>query len=154
MPFYPCSTEEKRRISQIQRNRNSLVRERVSKNYNSLTLSSVSISMEAPELVKKLSLHLMISSLVYIHISIIDRSTPSLRWPYIATLNEFIRKIDIFWPQWPELRECYVKPRLCSAIEMNHTSTLSLSKTCVILVPQTQHVPEWVNYMDVTMKSY
>jgi hypothetical protein len=81
-------------------------------------------------------------------------SKASLRCPNMTALDEFIGKVHILSPQWPKFWECYLQPRLGSAIKMDDTSILSISKARIVLVTQPQHVPEGINNMDMTMESY
>lgn len=60
---------------------------------------------------------------------------PNLGSSYMAALDKFIREADIFRPQWPELWKGYLKPWLRSAIEVDDSSSLCISKTCILLIP-------------------
>lgn len=50
--------------------------------------------------------------------------------------DKFIGEVDVFCPQGSKLRERYIKPRFCSAIEVDHTSTPSICDARIILVPE------------------
>jgi hypothetical protein len=111
------------------------------------------------EFANSFSLSLSFSFFIYKWVSSIIMintffSKPSLRCPNMTALDEFIGKVHILSPQWPKFWECYLQPRLGSAIKMDDTSILSISKARIVLVTQPQHVPEGINNMDMTMESY
>ena len=73
---------------------------------------------------------------------------------YVACSNKFIGQIYILCPKRPELRKCKVQPRLSSTIEMDHCSFLCIHYCGVLLIPKAQHVPVWINDMNIAMKCY
>lgn len=72
---------------------------------------------------------------------------------YVAVFNEYIGIVDIFCPKWSEMFKTYFEPWLCLAIVVNYGSLFYTLDIGIILVSKTQHVPWWVNWVDVTFKS-
>lgn len=70
----------------------------------------------------------------------------------VAIPDEVIGVVNMLGPKWSEMLKTYLQPWLCLAVVVNYSSLSEIFNVGLVLVTQAKHVPEGVNWVNVTLE--